>query len=141
MAVDLKISELTSGNLSNGSWLPVEENSSANYRLNLYDSIKTGIKWHIGPSGGNIKIGTNAIPSWSLFSDCIAIGDNAGKAFGGGGDNIYIGTNAGSGHTLGSYNILIGSSACNLAGELNGVIAIGQGVGQQRSNRRFNHLH
>jgi hypothetical protein len=130
MAVDLKISELTSGNLSNGSWLPVEENSSSNYRLNLYDSIQTGIKWKIGPSGGNIRVGVNALPSWSLFSDSIGIGDNAGRGFGGGGDNIYIGKNAGSGHTLGSYNTIIGSNACNLAGELNGVIAIGESVGQ-----------
>lgn len=128
MPTDLKISELTAGTFDTGHWIPSEKDSATNFRLNLGEIMLSGTTYAL-QSGGNIRIGSNALPNWGLTANIIAIGDDAGKAITSGSDNIFIGENAGSGMSNGSYNTFIGDEAGKATSSCSSTIAIGRNVG------------
>lgn len=116
----LKISELTSGNLTENDWVPVERSASSNYRLLLRDSIRNSI-WD---SYGTVRIGDNAITGVGI-GNCIAIGDSAGLNVQGS-DNIFIGENAGLNVTNGSFNTFVGDGVCDETSSINESVIIGR---------------
>lgn len=128
MPTDLKISELAAGTFETGHWIPSEKDASSNYRLNLGEIARSGVAYAL-QSGGNIRLGSNALPNWGLTSNIIAIGDDAGKAITSGGDNIFIGENAGSGMSNGSFNTFIGDEAGKNTSSCSSTVILGRNVG------------
>ncbi len=127
MPEDKKISELNDGTFNTGGMFPYEV-TGVNFNITMLELMSSGVPYVL-QNGGNIRIGTNAAPSWSSLTNTIALGDDSAAVLTSGGDNVFIGENTALTMTNGSFNTFIGDEAGRNTTSCSYTVLIGRNTG------------